>query len=83
MPATIAKRRASLTRRFPNWAALTLDQRLDRAAEEFGTRDYVVTDTRTYSYLDIKAWSERIAGGLVWPVAYYSSMSRRLARHVS
>ena len=65
MPATIAQRREALTQRIPTWTPLTLDQRLDHAAQEFGARDYVVTDPRTYSYLDIKVWSERIAGGLV------------------
>ena len=65
MPATVAERREALKQRFPRWSALTLDQALDRAAAEFGPRDYIVTDARTYSYRDIKLWSERIAGGLL------------------
>ncbi len=64
MPATVAQRREALDRRFPAWTARTLDQMLDRAADEFAGRDYVVTDARAYSYHDIRLWSERIAGGL-------------------
>jgi fatty-acyl-CoA synthase len=65
MPATVAERREVLRRRFPNWTARTLDQMLDRAADEFGQREYVVTDARAYTYCEIKLWSERIAGGLL------------------
>src|SRR5271166_1713989 len=65
MHAAVAERRGALRRRVPNWTPRTLDQMLDRAAEEFGPREYVVTDARAFTYRDIKLWSERIAGGLL------------------
>jgi fatty-acyl-CoA synthase len=38
---------------------------LDAAAAEFPTRPYVITDTQTWTYSDIQAWSERLAAGLL------------------
>ena len=43
---------------------MTIDGLLDRAAAEFGDREYVVTDDASFTYHQIKAWSERLAGGL-------------------
>jgi fatty-acyl-CoA synthase len=65
MPSTAAQRREAVRRRFPVWTARTLEQQLDHAAAEFPDRDYVVTESRAFSYRDIKRWSEQIAGGLV------------------
>jgi fatty-acyl-CoA synthase len=65
MPATMTERQERLRRRFPAWRARTLDQMLDFAAEEYPDRDYVITDARSFTYEDIKLWSEQIAGGLV------------------
>ena len=62
---TVNHRQAALARRFPAWAARTLDQMLDAAAAEFPTRPYVITDTQTWTYSDIQAWSERLAAGLL------------------
>jgi fatty-acyl-CoA synthase len=38
---------------------------LDRAAEEYSARPYLLTDARAYTYGEIRSWSERIAGGLI------------------
>ena len=65
MVRTVAERQQRLARRFPRWIARTLDQALDFAAAEFPDRDYVIADHQTFSYRDIKLWSERIAGGLL------------------
>ena len=62
---TVNHRQAALARRFPAWQARTLDQMLDAAAAEFPTRPYLITDTQTWTYGDIKAWSERLAAGLL------------------
>ena len=62
---TVNHRQAALALRFPAWPARTLDQMLDAAAAEFPTRPYLITDTQTWSYSDIKAWSERLAAGLL------------------
>jgi fatty-acyl-CoA synthase len=64
MPSTIVERQDELARRFPGWTPRTLDQILDFATAEFPDREYLVTDERSYSYREIKTWSERIAGGL-------------------
>ena len=65
MQASIQERQEALVRRFPVWKARTLHEMLDAAADEFPGRDYVVTDGRTYTYDEIRAWSEQIAQGLV------------------
>lgn len=65
MGASILERQAALARRVPRWTPRTLDQALDWAAGIWPERDYVVADSRSYSYAEVKAWSERIAQGLV------------------
>ena len=63
--ASVAERQAALRRRLPVWTPRTLDQALDAAAAEFPDRPYVVTDDRSWTYLEMRAWSERIAAALV------------------
>ncbi|MBW0102568.1 class I adenylate-forming enzyme family protein [Pseudonocardia sp. KRD291] len=65
MLAPVAQRQAALEKRFPTWEPRRLDQVLDAAAAEFGDRDLVVTDGRTFSYAEIADWSVRVANGLV------------------
>ncbi|MET0189705.1 MAG: AMP-binding protein, partial [Pseudonocardia sediminis] len=65
MLAPVAQRQAALEKRFPTWERRRLDQALDAAAAEFGDRDLVVTDERTFSYAEIADWSVRVANGLV------------------
>lgn len=62
---SITERQQALWRRYPHWQPRTLDQALDAVAAEFPDRPYVVTDSRSWSYREIQAWSERIAAGLV------------------
>lgn len=59
------ERQNALEERFPVWRAQTLDAMLERAAAEFPEREFVVTDSASYSYREIKEWSDRIATGLV------------------
>ncbi|MFF0449911.1 class I adenylate-forming enzyme family protein [Streptomyces sp. NPDC004609] len=61
---SIEARRRELERRFPVWTPLTLDQRLDRCAEEFGARPFVLTDEHTLTYAETAEWSVRLADGL-------------------
>ena len=63
--ASVAERQAALRRRLPVWTPRTLDQALDAAAAEFPDRPYVVTDDRSWTYLEMRAWSERVAAALV------------------
>lgn len=60
----LAERQAELESQFPRWEPRTLDQMLDLVAERSPDRPYVVTDDRSYSYLEVKNWSERLASGL-------------------
>lgn len=76
MLCSVADRQAALRARFPNWEARTLDQALDAAAAEFGDRPFVITDDRTWTYRDMREWSERIAGGL-------HSLGLRAGEHVA
>lgn len=61
----VEERQAALARRYPRWEPLTLDQMLAAAAQEFPDRPYVITDERTWTYKEMRAWSERLAAGLV------------------
>ena len=63
-PLSANDRRAALVERWPTWQPITIDGLLDRAAEEFADRDYLITDQQTWTYAQVKAWSERLAGGL-------------------
>ena len=65
MPASLAQRQEAVRRRTPVWTARTLDQHLDLAAADFPNREYVVTDSRAFTYREIKRMSEKIAGGLL------------------
>jgi non-ribosomal peptide synthetase component E (peptide arylation enzyme) len=62
---SVKDRQSAMAQRFPTWQARTLDQMLDAAAAEFPTRPYLITDKQTWTYSDIKAWSERLAAGLL------------------
>src|SRR5689334_10222148 len=64
MIPTIDQRRAALRARFPRWTPMTLDQRLDACAEEFGDRPLVLTDDRTLTYAGAVRWMDRLADGL-------------------
>ena len=62
---TVAERQAALWRRYPAWQPRTLEQLFDAVAAEFPERPYVVTEGRSWSYREIRQWSERIAAGLL------------------
>ena len=64
-PQSISQRQDELAKRFPSWTPYTLHGLLDRCAEAYPNRPCVITDERSWSYLEIKAWSEKIAAGLV------------------
>ncbi|HVS42122.1 MAG TPA: AMP-binding protein, partial [Candidatus Dormibacteraeota bacterium] len=60
----VDERRAALTARFPVWRPMTLHERLDAVASEWGDRPLVLTDDVTLSYADVAAASVRLADGL-------------------
>jgi len=62
---SVAERQQELAVRFPVWEGWTLHAMLDRIATEFPDRPYVITDTRTFSYREIRDWSLRLASGLL------------------
>ena len=62
---SIAMRQAALRDRFPVWEPLRLDQLLDRMAAEFPDRPLLITDTRTWTYAEVRDWSVQVAAGLV------------------
>lgn len=67
-PATatsVQERQQALLQRFPDWQPRTLDQLFDAMAAEFAERPCVITDQGACSYAQMKAWSERLAAGLV------------------
>ncbi len=64
MSNSIQQRRDALSKRIPAWTPRCLHQMLDDAENEFGPRDYMVTQTQTHSYAEIAERSRAIAGGL-------------------
>jgi fatty-acyl-CoA synthase len=62
---TVSARQQSLAARFPQWEGRTLHGMLDHTAEAFPDRPYVITEERSFSYRDIRAWSQRLAAGLI------------------
>ncbi len=64
MPLSVGERQARLEARFPAWTPRTLDGMLRAATEAYPARPFVITDRRTWTYADMLAWTDRIAGGL-------------------
>jgi fatty-acyl-CoA synthase len=62
--AALAERRAKLESRFPTWESVSLGERLDRCAEEFGDRPFVITDEKTFTYQETRDLADRLADGL-------------------
>ncbi len=60
-----SQRRTLLDARYPAWVPMTLAQSLDARAKQFTDSPLVITDKRSYSYLDIQAWSRAIGAGLI------------------
>jgi fatty-acyl-CoA synthase len=46
------------------WAPMTLAGRFDALATAYAGRPYVITDTRTWSYREMRDWSRALARGL-------------------
>ncbi len=65
MTASVQDRRQSLEAAHPRWRALTLSQALDNAASRYGDRPLILTDDRSFTYAEVRAWSVRLAAGLV------------------
>jgi fatty-acyl-CoA synthase len=61
----IDSRRAALRKAIPTWTPVTLHDRLERSAQSFGGRPFVLTDDITLSYADVAAESRTLADGLI------------------
>lgn len=48
----------------PTWTPRRLEQLLDDVADRWPDRPYVVTDERSWTYGEIRSWSERVAAAL-------------------
>jgi fatty-acyl-CoA synthase len=64
-PTHPAQRREALDALHSPWRPRTLAQHLDLAAARWGSSPFIVTDNHTYTYDDLVAWSNRLAGGLI------------------
>ena len=62
---SVGERRAWLDQRFATWKTLTLHGALDRAADEFPERPFIITDDRSWTYREVVDWSHRLAQGLL------------------
>lgn len=61
----IAERQAVLAQRFGPWVSRTLSGLLDHLADRHPDRPLVITDDRSWTYGEIRRWSEQVAAGLV------------------
>lgn len=57
-------RRAALRARFPQWRPRTLAQWLDRCADDYPDRPFVLTDRMSHTYRDVADRSRELAAGL-------------------
>ena len=67
MNATVAigRRRTALAERFLVWQPVTLAQWLDRCADRYPDRPFVLTDSVTLTYRDVAEQSRALAAGLM------------------
>ncbi|WP_059020774.1 class I adenylate-forming enzyme family protein [Mycobacterium sp. M26] len=63
-PLSIQARRQSLRDRFPSWQPVSLAEWLDRCATQYPTRPFVLTDTASLTYAQVRNESQRLAAGL-------------------
>lgn len=61
----VAFRRQVLRDRFPTWRPMTLHEWLDKCADEYGPRPFVLSDNATLSYREVAERSSRLAAGLI------------------
>jgi len=54
-----------LRQRYPVWQAMTLDGLLEKNANEFPDRVFVVTHSQSWTYAEMLAWAKRLAAGLM------------------
>lgn len=64
MRADIEQRRDRLRERYAEWTPRTLGSWLAHCARSYGDAPLVITDERTWSYVEIDRWATRIADGL-------------------
>lgn len=62
---SLAERRRALRERFPVWYPTTLADWLDRCADDYGPRPFVLSDNVTLTYREVAEQSRRIAAGLI------------------
>ena len=60
----LARRRDELEARFPSWISMSLGDRLDSCALDFGDRPFVITDDVTMTYREVAERADRLADGL-------------------
>lgn len=65
MTASVQERRQELEAAHPVWHPMTLSDALDRAAARYPDRPLILSDSRTYTYAELRDWSRRLAAGLV------------------
>lgn len=64
MFGTRQARQAELEARYPTWEPRTLSQALDAAAERWPQAPLVVTETKSYTYAEIRNLSHAVAAGI-------------------
>jgi len=62
--AEVDRRRARLEETLGGWTPMGLAERFDTTAAAYADRSYVLTDSTSYSYAEIRDWSRLLARGL-------------------
>ena len=62
---SVPERRAALEALHPTWQPTLLHEVLDRAAERYPERPFVLTDERGWTYRELQSWSQEVARGLL------------------
>ena len=71
-----SQRRRALDANYTPWVGRSLSQHLGECARRFGDAPFVITDSHSFSYAEMHAWSTRLAVGLV-------NMGIRSGEHVA
>jgi fatty-acyl-CoA synthase len=60
----VRRRRRKLEHNLGSWVPMGLAARFDEAVQRYAERPFVITDSRSWSYAEVQAWSRQLARGL-------------------
>jgi fatty-acyl-CoA synthase len=62
---SLSVRQELLRQSYPVWQPMTLDDLLEKNAQEFPGRPFVITHNQSWTYAEMHSWVKRLAAGLI------------------